>query len=139
MFSDSGSDNKIFVWNVGTGEAIMELEFPDIPLSASWSWDGSKFATSCKDRKVRIVDGRTGRILRVHFFLSRMTILNYFSFHNILCIVNLIKIAKVSSELFLKINLSIYLLYLIYYLQNSYKFTKLCTVTLHTSIHENIQ
>lgn len=63
----AGSDNKIFVWNVGTGEGVMELEFPDIPLSVSWSWDGSKFVTSCKDRKVRIVDGRSGRILREAF------------------------------------------------------------------------
>lgn len=60
-----GSDNKIVIWNVGTGEPIAEMEFPDIPLSASWSWDGSKLVASFKDRKVRIIDPRKGSILHV--------------------------------------------------------------------------
>jgi len=58
-----GSDNKIFVWNVGMGEAITEIEFPDIPLSASWSFSGDKFVMSCKDKKIRIVNPRSGEIL----------------------------------------------------------------------------
>lgn len=53
------------IWNVGTGEPFAEMEFPDIPLSASWSWDGAKFVASFKDRKVRIVDPRTGGNLHV--------------------------------------------------------------------------
>ena len=64
-FFVAGSDNKIFIWNVGTGEVITEVDFPDIPLSAAWNWDGSRFVTACKDRKIRIVDPRTGKIVRV--------------------------------------------------------------------------
>lgn len=60
----AGSDNKIFIWNVGTGETLTEVEFPDIPLSAAWNWDGSRFVTACKDRKIRIVEPRTGKIVR---------------------------------------------------------------------------
>ncbi|ESO01082.1 hypothetical protein HELRODRAFT_112879 [Helobdella robusta] len=59
-----GSDNHVILWNVGEGEAIMSIEFPDIPLSASWNYDGSRFAVSSKDRKVRIVDPRTGEVLK---------------------------------------------------------------------------
>lgn len=59
-----GSDNKVILWNVGTGEAVTEIDFPDIPLSASWSFDGTKFVVSCKDRKVRVVDPRTKELLK---------------------------------------------------------------------------
>jgi coronin-1B/1C/6 len=61
-----GSDNKIFIWNVGTGEALVEIDaFPDIPLSACWNSDGSKIVTSCKDKKIRVFDPRTGEVLVV--------------------------------------------------------------------------
>ena len=65
---DSGSDNKIFIWNVGTAEVITEIELPDLPLSASWNWDGGKFVTTCKDKKMRIINPRTGTIEKVRFF-----------------------------------------------------------------------
>lgn len=55
----------VIVWNVGTGESIMFLELPDTPLCASWNYDGSKFVVSCKDRKVKIVNPRTGEIIKV--------------------------------------------------------------------------
>ncbi|ESN94102.1 hypothetical protein HELRODRAFT_115173 [Helobdella robusta] len=58
-----GSDNKVIIWNVGDGEPIFEIDFPDIPLSASWNWVGSKFVVSCKDKKVRVVDPRKVQIL----------------------------------------------------------------------------
>jgi len=60
-----GSDNKIFIWNVGMGEVLCEIDFPDIPLSCSWNYDGSRFAVACKDHKLRIVDPRTGQFIRV--------------------------------------------------------------------------
>jgi len=60
-----GSDNKIFIWNVGMGEVLSEIDFPDIPLSCSWNWDGSRFAVACKDHKLRIVEPRTGKFIRV--------------------------------------------------------------------------
>jgi len=61
----AGSDNKVFIWNVGLGEPISEIDFPDIPLSVAWNWDGSRIAVACKDRKVRIVEPRTAKLLRV--------------------------------------------------------------------------
>jgi len=64
-----GSDNKIFIWNVGMGEVLCEIDFPDIPLSCSWNYDGSRFAVACKDHKLRIVDPRTGQFIRVSMWL----------------------------------------------------------------------
>ncbi len=62
----AGSDNKMFIWNVGTGEALIEIDcFTDVPLSAAWSFDGSRIVVSCKDRKCRIIDPRTGDVVKV--------------------------------------------------------------------------
>jgi len=66
----TGSDNKIFIWNVGMGEVLSEIDFPDIPLSCSWNWDGSRVAVACKDHKVRIVEPRSGKFIRVSHLLS---------------------------------------------------------------------
>jgi coronin-1B/1C/6 len=59
----SGSDNQIVIWNVGTGEVLVHIDcHPDIVFSACWNWDGSKLVTTCKDKKIRIIDPRTGDI-----------------------------------------------------------------------------
>jgi len=60
----AGSDMKIFIWNVGTSEVLGEIDFPDLPLSVTWNYDGSKIVTSCKDKKLRVYDPRTGDILQ---------------------------------------------------------------------------
>jgi len=60
-----GSDNKIFIWNVGTAEVVTEVELPDIALSASWSYNGSLFVVSCKDKKIRIIEPRIGTVVQV--------------------------------------------------------------------------
>lgn len=64
-----GSDNKIFIWNVGTEEAIVEIDVPDQALSASWNLNGSKFVTTCKDKMMRVFDPRSGDMLGV-FIIS---------------------------------------------------------------------
>jgi len=61
-----GSDNKIFIWNVGSAEVITEVELPDIALSASWSYNGSLFVVSCKDKKIRIIEPRIGTVVQVY-------------------------------------------------------------------------
>lgn len=59
----AGSDNKIFVWNCGTGEALVEIELPDLILSASFSPNGSRVAVTTKDKMIRVLDPRTGEEL----------------------------------------------------------------------------
>ena len=34
----------------------------DLPMSISWNWDGSLFATTCKDKSLRVIDPRTGTV-----------------------------------------------------------------------------
>lgn len=59
----AGSDNQIVIWNVGTGEVLVHIDsHPDVVYSACWNWDGSKLVTTCKDKKIRIIDPRTGEI-----------------------------------------------------------------------------
>lgn len=56
----SGSDNRIIIWDVGTAEAITVIEHPDLAFHCAWSWDGARLATTCKDKKIRIYDARSG-------------------------------------------------------------------------------
>ncbi|XDV20742.1 hypothetical protein PO909_026008 [Leuciscus waleckii] len=60
----AGCDNLIIVWNVGTGEALINLEdmHPDVIFSVCWSRNGSLICTACKDKKVRVIDPRKGKI-----------------------------------------------------------------------------
>ncbi|XP_016143757.1 uncharacterized protein [Sinocyclocheilus grahami] len=61
----AGCDNLIIIWNVGTGEALINLEdmHPDVIFSVCWSRNGSLICTACKDKKVRVVDPRKGKII----------------------------------------------------------------------------
>ncbi|XP_036331792.1 coronin-1C-A isoform X2 [Rhagoletis pomonella] len=59
----AGSDNQVVIWNVGTGEILVHIDsHPDVVYSACFNWDGSKLVTTCKDKKIRIYDPRTGEI-----------------------------------------------------------------------------
>lgn len=44
----------------------------DVVLSMSFNTDGSRLATSCKDKKIRVIDPRTGTLLQVCVALSLM-------------------------------------------------------------------
>ncbi|KAI8441860.1 hypothetical protein MSG28_005544 [Choristoneura fumiferana] len=59
----AGSDNQMAIWNVGTGEVLMTLDcHPDLIYSACWNWTGSKLLTTCRDKKIRIIDPRKGEV-----------------------------------------------------------------------------
>lgn len=59
----AGSDNQVVIWNVGTGEVLVHMDcHPDIVFSACFNWDGSKLVTTCKDKKVRVINPRTGEV-----------------------------------------------------------------------------
>ncbi|BFZ18200.1 hypothetical protein BsWGS_21240 [Bradybaena similaris] len=60
----TGSDNLIIMWNVGTGEAVLQIEMPDQIYSGSFNSDGSRFVCTCKDKKLRILDTHTGKVLQ---------------------------------------------------------------------------
>lgn len=57
----------VLIWNVGTAEELYRLEglHPDLIYSVSWSRDGSRFCTACKDKSVRVIDPRRGTVVAV--------------------------------------------------------------------------
>lgn len=67
MCPSTGCDNQVVIWNVGTGEAMINLEdmHPDVIFSVSWSRNGSLLCTACKDKKVRVIDPRKKKVIAV--------------------------------------------------------------------------
>lgn len=60
----AGFDHLIIVWDVGKGEAISVIDcHPDVIYSISFNKDGSRLATTCKDKKLRVLDPRTGFVI----------------------------------------------------------------------------
>ena len=53
---------QVVIWNVGTGEALKTITLPEMVYSGCWNWDGSEVLFTCKDRKIRRVDPRSGEI-----------------------------------------------------------------------------
>lgn len=58
----AGADCKIIIWNVGTADMLFTINHPDLIWSVSWNWDGSRLVTTCKDKKIRIYDPRSGEL-----------------------------------------------------------------------------
>ena len=59
---------QIIVWDVGKGEVISVVDcHPDVIHSISFNKDGSRLATTCKDKKLRVLDPRTGFVISVRF------------------------------------------------------------------------
>lgn len=57
----AGFDHLMIVWDIGRGEAITVIDcHPDVIYSMSFNRDGSFIATTCKDKKLRVIDPRTG-------------------------------------------------------------------------------
>lgn len=65
VLMSAGCDNVLILWNVACGEAVMRLDtvHTDLIYSAVWNRDGSKILTSCKDKKLRILNPHTGTVI----------------------------------------------------------------------------
>uniref|UniRef100_A0A3Q2U3C1 Coronin n=1 Tax=Fundulus heteroclitus TaxID=8078 RepID=A0A3Q2U3C1_FUNHE len=61
----AGSDNVVILWNVARGEEVVRIDsvHPDLIYSTCWNRDGSRIVTSCKDKKLRVLDPRKGTVL----------------------------------------------------------------------------
>jgi hypothetical protein len=65
VLASASADNTIRVWNTETGEVLSAtVVFPDMIQSICWDYNGSRIATTCKDKKIRVVDARTGEVLQ---------------------------------------------------------------------------
>lgn len=65
--SPPGCDNVVILWNVARGEAVVRMDsvHSDMIYSACWNRDGSRILTSCKDKKLRVLEPRKGTVLFV--------------------------------------------------------------------------
>uniref|UniRef100_A0A3P9A735 Coronin n=1 Tax=Esox lucius TaxID=8010 RepID=A0A3P9A735_ESOLU len=69
LFS-TGYDYQVMIWNLDSPEAVIKnpvrtiSHHSDVVLSLSFNTDGSRLATSCKDKKIRVLDPRTGNLLQ---------------------------------------------------------------------------
>ncbi|XP_069471362.1 coronin-6 isoform X3 [Ambystoma mexicanum] len=61
----AGGDNLVNIWNVGTGEALITLDdlHPDLIYNVCWNRNGSLISTTCKDKKIRIIDPRKQQVV----------------------------------------------------------------------------
>ncbi|KAM7009114.1 coronin-2A isoform 1-T1 [Tautogolabrus adspersus] len=63
-------DYQVMIWNLDCPEQVIKNPVrtinlhPDVILSMSFSTDGSLLATTCKDRKVRLLELRSGNLLQ---------------------------------------------------------------------------
>ncbi|EMP37546.1 Coronin-2A [Chelonia mydas] len=69
LFS-TGYDYQIMIWNLDTKEPVIQNPVKtischkDVILSMSFNTDGSLLATACRDRKIRLIDPRSGAVLQ---------------------------------------------------------------------------
>ncbi|XP_057286476.1 coronin-2B isoform X2 [Pezoporus wallicus] len=64
LFS-AGYDYKVLIWNLDVGEPVKMIDcHKDVILCMSFNTDGSLLATTCKDKKLRVVEPRSGRVLQ---------------------------------------------------------------------------
>ncbi|XP_046982633.1 coronin-2B-like isoform X2 [Schistocerca americana] len=57
----AGFDHLMIVWDVGSGDAVNVIDcHPDVIYSMSFNRDGSLIATTCKDKKLRVIEPRKG-------------------------------------------------------------------------------
>ncbi|OCT55368.1 hypothetical protein XELAEV_18002708mg [Xenopus laevis] len=64
LLSVPGCDNVIMIWDVGAGQGVISIDetHTDLIYSVAWNPSGSLLCTSCKDKKIRIIEPRSGNI-----------------------------------------------------------------------------
>ena len=63
----AGADALVIVWNIESGDVLFEIDdlHTDLIYSISWNYNGSLFATTCKDKKLRVIDPRSQQLISV--------------------------------------------------------------------------
>ena len=82
LILSAGLDHQVVLWNVERAEPIQVYHcHPDAIQSISWNRNGSLFATTCKDKYIRVVEARTGRILAVETIVDCVCLSGIVSFN----------------------------------------------------------
>jgi len=58
----TSADSTVKTWDVEKGEAITSMDVPDLTQDIVWDYKGDSYATSCKDKNVRICDARSASV-----------------------------------------------------------------------------
>lgn len=80
-FYTLGADCKILIWNIGTGEIVSQMDLPDQIFHCCFNWNGSRLVTTCKDKKIRVFDPRSGEMKFVSslgLLLNALNLIFYF-------------------------------------------------------------
>ena len=66
VLASCGFDHMVVIWNVENAEALFTLDVHgDAVFCMSWNYDGSLLATTCKDKKIRVIDPRSEVVVSV--------------------------------------------------------------------------
>ncbi|CAB0014928.1 unnamed protein product [Nesidiocoris tenuis] len=64
VLASVGFDYLIMLWDIGKGEMLHIIDcHHDVIQSLSFNFDGSRLATTCKDKKLRVINPRTGFVI----------------------------------------------------------------------------
>ncbi|CAF0930923.1 unnamed protein product [Rotaria sordida] len=64
LILSAGLDRQVVLWNVEKAEPIQVYRcHSDAIQSIAWNRNGSLFATTCKDKHIRVIEPRSGRII----------------------------------------------------------------------------
>lgn len=65
---------QVMIWNLDSPEQVIKnpvrtiKHHTDVVLSMSFNTDGSLLATTCRDRKIRLMEARSGNMLQVKYY-----------------------------------------------------------------------
>lgn len=59
----TSADYTVKTWDVEHGEAVTSADMPDLAQDIVWDIRGDQYATSCKDKTVRIYDARKAEVV----------------------------------------------------------------------------
>lgn len=63
VLASSSTDGTIRFWDINSGQTRAQAEgFPDVINSISYNYNGSQLAATCKDKKLRLIEVRTGSV-----------------------------------------------------------------------------
>jgi coronin-1B/1C/6 len=63
IIASSSMDYSVKLWNLNTGEPLITLKHKDLVTCFAFNYNGSKLATTSRDKKLRIWDIRSGKVI----------------------------------------------------------------------------
>ncbi|QPG76388.1 hypothetical protein FOA43_003777 [Brettanomyces nanus] len=63
VLASSAFDYSVKIWNAATKLCEVNLQHRDFVTSFCFNYDGTKIATTCRDKKIRVWDVRSGKLL----------------------------------------------------------------------------